>query len=70
MGGNAVDAAIATAFALGVVSPSASGIGGGGFAVIYVHKEKRLYAVDFREVGPAAASPANYVLDGKVDPSL
>lgn len=69
-GGNAIDAAIATAFALGVVSPSASGIGGGGFAVIYVHKEKRLYAVDFREIGPAAASPANYVRDGKVDPSL
>jgi gamma-glutamyltranspeptidase/glutathione hydrolase len=69
-GGNAIDAAIATAFALGVVSPSASGIGGGGFAVIYVAKEKRLYAVDFREVGPAAVTPASYLRDGKVDPAL
>lgn len=69
-GGSAVDAAAATAFALGVVNPSSSGIGGGGFAVIYVAKEKRFFTIDFRETGPAAIRPSSYVRDGKLDPSL
>jgi gamma-glutamyltranspeptidase / glutathione hydrolase len=69
-GGNAVDAACATALALGVVHPDSSGIGGGGFAVIYLAKEKKSYALDFRERAPAAITPAAYFKDGKVQPEL
>ncbi|HEY8073382.1 MAG TPA: gamma-glutamyltransferase [Labilithrix sp.] len=52
-GGSAADAAIATALALGVVNPTASGIGGGGFALVYSSKEKKVTAFDFRETAPA-----------------
>jgi len=53
-----------------VVNPSSSGIGGGGFAVVYIAKEKKLYAVDFRETAPAALSPESFVVNGKLDVSL
>lgn len=69
-GGNAVDAACATALALGVLHPDASGMGGGGFALVYVAKEKKVYALDFRERAPAAAAPGLYFKDGKVQPQL
>ncbi|HEY2900822.1 MAG TPA: gamma-glutamyltransferase [Polyangia bacterium] len=69
-GGNAIDAACATALALGVVHPFASGMGGGGFAVIYIAKEHKTYALDFRERAPAAITPALFLRDGKADPSL
>jgi gamma-glutamyltranspeptidase/glutathione hydrolase len=58
-GGNAVDAAVATAFALAVAYPTAGNIGGGGFALAKVGAEVR--ALDFRETAPAAANRDMYV---------
>jgi gamma-glutamyltranspeptidase/glutathione hydrolase len=54
-GGNAVDAAVATALALNVVEPNASGVGGGGFATVRL-KDGNIYCWDFREVAPASAT--------------
>src|SRR3990172_4812925 len=69
-GGNAMDAAIATAFALSVVDQASSGLGGGGFMVIYDAKERRAHALDFRETAPQAARKELYMKDGKPVPSL
>ncbi len=55
-GGNAIDAAIATGFALAVVHPTAGNIGGGGFMVVRF-PDGRTTAFDFREKAPLAASP-------------
>lgn len=52
-GGNAADAAIGAALTLGVVGPAASGLGGGGFMLVYSHKDQKVVAVDFRETAPA-----------------
>ena len=57
-GGDAVDAAVAAALALGVATPTACGIGGGGFAIVYRAKTHETFVIDFREVGPAALDAA------------
>ncbi len=69
-GGNAMDAAIATALALSVVDQASSGLGGGGFMVVYDAKERRAHALDFRETAPEAARKELYMKDGKPAPSL
>lgn len=58
-GGNALDAAIATQFALGVVEPQSSGIGGGGFLLWW--DGQQLHAWDGRETAPASATPALFL---------
>lgn len=63
-GGNAVDAAVATAFALAVTHPTAGNIGGGGFLVWRPHRGEPL-AYDFREKAPAAATPDMWLRDGE-----
>ena len=65
-GGNAVDAAVAAAFAAGVVGPYHNGVGGGGFALVYQAAARTTLALDFREVAPAGASRDMYLRDGKV----
>ena len=69
-GGNAVDASVAVAFALAVVLPRAGNIGGGGFMVLHNAAEKKNYAIDYREMAPAAAYRDMYLNeDGSVNKS-
>jgi gamma-glutamyltranspeptidase/glutathione hydrolase len=70
-GGNAVDAAVATGFALAVTHPQAGNIGGGGFMVVHLAKDNKTLTIDFREMAPAAASRDMYVnAQGEVDNRL
>jgi len=64
-GGNAVDAAVAAAATLGVTDPFSCGIGGGGFMVIYLARDKRVITIDHRETAPARAGPQLFQHDGK-----
>jgi gamma-glutamyltranspeptidase / glutathione hydrolase len=64
-GGNAIDAAVAAAATLGVTDPFSCGIGGGGFMVIYLAKDKRVITIDHRETAPTSFSPAVFQENGK-----
>jgi gamma-glutamyltranspeptidase/glutathione hydrolase len=67
-GGNAVDAAVATGFAMAVTYPRAGNIGGGGFMVIHLRERAEDVAIDYRETAPGATTPEIFLgSDGKPD---
>ncbi len=67
-GGNAVDATVAAAAAVGVVEPFSGGIGGGGFMLIYLAASGEVVSIDGRETAPMAATPDMFLEDGQVRP--
>jgi gamma-glutamyltranspeptidase/glutathione hydrolase len=67
-GGNAVDAAVATAAALGVTDPFSAGIGGGGFFVYYDARTRKVSTLDGRETAPASATENLFVENGVAIP--
>jgi gamma-glutamyltranspeptidase / glutathione hydrolase len=60
-GGNAIDAAVATASALGVTIPFVAGPGGGGFMVIYLAKTHQVVTINGRETCPGACTPSMFI---------
>ena len=70
-GGNAIDAAVATGFALAVTLPRAGNIGGGGFMLVHLAAENRNVFIDYREMAPAAATRDMFLTpEGEVDKRL
>lgn len=69
-GGNAVDAAVATGFAMAVTYPRAGNIGGGGFMLIHLADDNKDISIDYRETAPAAATRDMFLgAEGKPDPA-
>jgi gamma-glutamyltranspeptidase/glutathione hydrolase len=68
-GGNAIDAVVATAFALAVTHPTAGNIGGGGF-IVFRPATGEPMSFDFREMGPARSSPEMWIKDGKYNAQI
>src|SRR5712671_2533725 len=66
-GGNAVDAAVATGFALAVTYPRAGNLGGGGFMVIHLAERNEDVTIDYRETAPGATTSDIFLTDGKPD---
>jgi len=69
-GGDAIDAAVATSFAIGVVEPWMSGLAAGGAMVLWRARERKAYVVDYGMRSPAALDPAAYPVLGGRDPEL
>lgn len=69
-GGNAVDATVAASFAISVIRPQSTGIGGGGFFLLYLAKDKETVAIDFRERAPVRATHDMFLRDGEAVPKL
>jgi len=69
-GGNAVDAAVAASFVVSVTRPQSTGIGGGGFFLLYRAENKETIAIDFRERAPRRATRDMFLRDGKAVPEL
>src|SRR4051812_9187840 len=68
-GGNAVDAAVATGFALAVTYPRAGNIGGGGYMLVHLSGRNIDTAIDYRETAPAATPPRIFLDErGEADP--
>lgn len=67
-GGNAVDAAVATAAALGVTEPYSAGVGGGGYFVYYDAKSRTVHTIDGRETAPLSAGPDLFLENGRPIP--
>ncbi|MET9810258.1 gamma-glutamyltransferase [Streptomyces halstedii] len=67
-GGNAVDAAVATAAALGVTEPYSAGLGGGGYLVLYDARTRTVQTIDGRETAPRSADSSLFLEDGKPVP--
>ena len=69
-GGNAVDAAVATSFAISVLRPQSTGVGGGGFLLLYLADRGDSLAIDFRERAPLRASRDMFIRNGEAVPDL
>ncbi|MGE0681740.1 MAG: gamma-glutamyltransferase [Candidatus Binatia bacterium] len=69
-GGNVVDATVAASFAISVIRPQSTGIGGGGFFLLYLAKSQETVVVDFRERAPLRATRDMFLRDGKAVPEL
>ena len=67
-GGNAVDAAVATGFAMAVSYPRAGNIGGGGFMIVHSADRHEDIAIDYRETAPAATTPTVFLGAAPVQP--